>query len=170
MDVRDAIEADADALATLSDSPVDVMRNLVHDRTVRVAVDATASAPTADDASGGTNSSSEQADETTNASGEGKESSTEIAGFVSFDARDETVYVTQIAGSQATCSRLLEEPIGFARREGMTVELLVPEGETDIRDAVEAAQFVASGQGPRFSGRPTTRYRLDPDSETASST
>jgi len=37
MDVRDAVEADAERLAELTDSPQDVMRNLVHDRTVRVA-------------------------------------------------------------------------------------------------------------------------------------
>ena len=35
MDVRDAVEADADRLAALTGSPRDVMRNLVHDRTVR---------------------------------------------------------------------------------------------------------------------------------------
>ena len=37
MDVRDAVEDDADRLAELTDTPTDVMRNLVHDRTVRVA-------------------------------------------------------------------------------------------------------------------------------------
>ena len=37
MDVRDAVETDAERLAALTDAPVDVMRNLVHDRTVRVA-------------------------------------------------------------------------------------------------------------------------------------
>lgn len=37
MNVRDAVEADAERLAALTDAPTDVMRNLVHDRTVRVA-------------------------------------------------------------------------------------------------------------------------------------
>lgn len=37
MDVRDAVEADAGRLAALTDAPADVMRNLIHDRTVRVA-------------------------------------------------------------------------------------------------------------------------------------
>ncbi|WP_254542911.1 hypothetical protein [Halomarina pelagica] len=41
MDVRDAVEADAERLAELTESPEDVMRNLVHDRTVRVGVDET---------------------------------------------------------------------------------------------------------------------------------
>ena len=36
MDVRDAVEADAERIATLADAPVDAMRALVHDRTVRV--------------------------------------------------------------------------------------------------------------------------------------
>ncbi|PSP87309.1 hypothetical protein BRC90_10840 [Halobacteriales archaeon QS_4_69_34] len=39
MEVRDAVEADAGRLAALTDAPTDVMRNLVHDRTVRVAED-----------------------------------------------------------------------------------------------------------------------------------
>ncbi|MFB6172010.1 MAG: hypothetical protein ABEJ23_05705 [Haloarculaceae archaeon] len=39
MEVRDATEADAEQLAELTGAPADVMRNLVHDRTVRVAVD-----------------------------------------------------------------------------------------------------------------------------------
>jgi hypothetical protein len=37
MNVRDAVEADAERLAALTGAPTDVMRNLVHDRTVRVA-------------------------------------------------------------------------------------------------------------------------------------
>lgn len=39
MEVRDAIEADAESLAALADAPAETMRNLVHDRTVRVADD-----------------------------------------------------------------------------------------------------------------------------------
>lgn len=39
MNVRDAVEADAERLAALTDAPTDVMRNLIHDRTVRVADD-----------------------------------------------------------------------------------------------------------------------------------
>ena len=40
MEVREAVEADAERLATLADAPTDTMRNLVHDRTVRVAENA----------------------------------------------------------------------------------------------------------------------------------
>ncbi|WP_135664648.1 hypothetical protein [Halorhabdus rudnickae] len=129
MEVRDAVEADTERLAELTASPVDVMRNLVHDRTVRVALDP-------DDES--------------------------IVGFVSFDARREVVHVTQFEGTTAACTRLLEEPIGFARRETMAVEVLLPDSRTDIRGVLEQEGFEEDGTGPRFDGEPTVRYRLDP--------
>jgi hypothetical protein len=135
MDLRDAVEADADRLADLTDTPRDVMVNLVHDRTVRVAVDSTVGAD---------------------------EDEGDIRGFVSYDARADTVHVTQIEGDGDACNRLLEEPIRFAEREGMAVEVLVPEDETDTRDVAEAAGFEAVGSGPTFEGRPTVRLRLDP--------
>jgi hypothetical protein len=130
MDVRDALEADAEALAGLAGSPRDVMRNLVHDRTVRVAV--------VDD---------------------------ELRGFVSFDARADTVHVTQLAGDPDAVDRLLSEPVEFARAEGMAVELLVPESESALPDAAVAAGFEHRGNGPRFDGEATVRYRLDPEAE-----
>jgi len=154
MDVREAVEADADALAELADSPVDVMRNLVHDRTVRVAVE-----PDAGEA--------KPADEGDHAGDSHGNDLSSIVGFVSFDARDETVHVTQLAGSESACARLLEEPVRFARGETMAVELLVPDGEAAARDAAEAADFATAGSGPRFSGQPTTRYRLEPDPDAA---
>jgi hypothetical protein len=126
MQVRDAVEADAGRLAALTDTPRDVMRNLVHDRTVRVV-----------------------------------EREEEIVGFVSYDAREQTVHVTQLEGDTGTYERLLEEPLGFADAEGMAVELLVPEDETDVRDAALAAGFEERGQGPRFEGQQTTRFRLE---------
>ncbi|WP_415379763.1 hypothetical protein [Halosimplex sp. TS25] len=130
MDIRDAVEADAERLAELTDSPRDVMRNLVHDRTVRVATD----------------------DE-------------EIQGFVSYDAREDTVHVTQLEGTAAVRDSLLEEPIRFATAESMTVELLVPEAESETRESAEDAGFERAGGGPTFEGQPTVRYRLDPGSE-----
>ena len=39
MEVRDAVEADAERLAALADAPTEAMCNLIHDRTVRVADD-----------------------------------------------------------------------------------------------------------------------------------
>ncbi|WP_049929960.1 hypothetical protein [Halosimplex carlsbadense] len=127
MDIRDAVEADAERLAELTGSPQDVMRNLVHDRTVRVATDG----------------------ET-------------IEGFVSYDAREETVHVTQLEGTDGVRDRLLGEPIRFADSEGMAVELLVPEDEGATRDTAEDAGFERTGSGPTFEGQPTVRYRLDP--------
>jgi len=126
MDVRDAVEADADRLAELTGAPTDVMTNLVHDRTVRVGVE----------------------DE-------------RIVGFVSYDAREQTVHVTQLEGSPAVCDRLLEEPVRFARSEGMAVELLVPEPNEDIRSAAAEAGFDQVGSGPLFNGTPTVKYRLE---------
>jgi hypothetical protein len=128
MEIRDAVEADAERMAKLTGSPTDVMRNLVHDRTVRVA-----------------------------------EEGDEVEGFVSFDAQNETVHVTQLEGDPARGRRLLEEPRRFAEREGMTVELLVPEDDDDARTAADRAEFEEYGPGPRFDGTQTTRYRWEPD-------
>jgi len=128
MEIRDAVEADAGRLAELADSPPDVMRNLVHDRTVRVAA-------------------------------EGEE---DVVGFVSYDAKQETVHVTQLAGSAEICEQLLVEPITFAKREHMAVELLVTADESEVEAAVEATGFNNSGSGPKFAGESTVRYRLEP--------
>lgn len=130
MEIRDALEADAERLAELTDAPRDVLRNLIHDRTVRVA--------TGDD---------------------------EIQGFVSFDARENTVHVTQLQGDPEVFDRLLEEPVNFARREGMAVELLVPEGEAGLPEAAKSAGFEDVGQGPRFAGEPTEKFRLEAETE-----
>ncbi|MFC7155992.1 hypothetical protein ACFQPA_11050 [Halomarina halobia] len=127
MDVRDAVEADAERLAELTESPEDVMRNLVHDRTVRVGVvDA------------------------------------DIVGFVSFDAQRDTVYVTQLEGPSEARERLLEEPIRFARNESMQAELLVSAGDEPTREIARDAAFVEAGNGPRFEGTETVRYRWTP--------
>jgi hypothetical protein len=131
MDVRDAVEADADRLAELTEAPTDVLRNLVHDRTVRVAV----------------------REET-------------VVGFVSYDARRDTVHVTQLEGSPDVCDLLLEEPVRFADAEGMAVELLVPEPNSDVRNAADNAGFDQVGNGPLFDGTPTVKYRLDGPSDT----
>jgi len=37
MDVRDAVESDVETLGAIADLPADALRNVVHDRTVRVA-------------------------------------------------------------------------------------------------------------------------------------
>jgi len=144
MEVRDAVEADADALSAIADVPADVVRNLIHDRTVRVAErEPTAAGPNADTA---------------------EEENREVAGFVSFDVRDGTVHVTQLAGTTAACERLLGEPVRFATAEGMTVELLAIEGDDAVQEAAETAGFGRDGPGPQFDGNSTVRYRFDPAS------
>lgn len=127
MEVRDAVESDADPLAELSGAPRDVLRNVIHDRTVRVA-----------------------------------EMDGELAGFVSFDARPGTVYVTQLGGEVAAVERLLGEPVRFARNESMSVELLVATDDEPLRTAADAAGFEEAGPGPRFDEVQTVRYRFEP--------
>jgi len=126
MELRDALEADASRLASLTDTPRDVMRNLVHDRTVRIA-----------------------------------ERDGDIVGFVSYDARDQTIHVTQLEGKESIYEQLLEEPLRFARTENMAVELLVLETESAIQSVASEMGFERTGAGPRFEGEPTVRYRVD---------
>ncbi|WP_248895796.1 hypothetical protein [Haloplanus halobius] len=141
MEVRDAVEADADALAGIADVPADVIRNLIHDRTVRVAQrEPTTAGPNADVGDEGRN----------------------VAGFVSFDVRDATVHVTQLAGTKTACERLLAEPVRFAKSEGMTVELLAINGDETTVEAAKDAGFERQGSGPAFDGETTVRYRFDP--------
>jgi hypothetical protein len=138
MEVRDAIESDAEALAALGDAPTDVMRGVVHDRTVRVLEDAETDDHAENDSPAPT-------------------------GFVSFDARSGTVYVTQLAGeSPDVCSRLLEEPCRFADCEDMAVEFVIEDSHDAAREAAQDTGFEAVGPGPHFEGEQTTRFRLDP--------
>ncbi|QRV17034.1 hypothetical protein JMJ58_09275 [Haloterrigena salifodinae] len=145
MNVRDALEADADALASIADSPTDVMRNLVHDRTVRVAEDGTHD-PNADVSDSQFDGSDPE----------------DLLGFISFDAREDTVHVTQLDGTSEACKQLLGEPVRFAKRESMAVELLVSPDSEVIENAAEELGFERRGRGPRFDGAPTTRFRLEP--------
>ncbi|MCT9094857.1 hypothetical protein [Haloarchaeobius sp. HME9146] len=141
MHVRDAVEADAPALAAIADAPTDVMRNLVHDRTVRVAED--------------------EGIEVNDPNADVEETDTpELLGFVSFDAATDTVHITQLGGTEAACERLLEEPMRFARTEGMAVELLVTDEGSPAAVAAEQAGFEQQGTGPRFEHKQTLRYRF----------
>jgi len=124
MEIRDAVERDAAAMAALTDAPEPVLRNVIHDRSVRVLVE------------------------------EG-----ELRGFVSFDAREDAVFVTQFGGDRDACERLLAEPVGFARAEGLPVEVVLREGDDAMRAAAEATGFEAADPGPRFRGDPTRTYR-----------
>ncbi|KAB1197706.1 MULTISPECIES: hypothetical protein [Haloferax] len=138
MEVRDAVDSDAEALAAVANAPTRAMRRLIRDRTVRVAtadtgVDPNVDAPAADEP---------------------------ILGFVGFDVRDGVVHVTRLDGTEDATRRLLEEPLRFGSAEGLPVEVLVVESEPSLRAAVEYAGFERVGPGPRFDGYPTIRYRL----------
>ncbi|WP_276299529.1 hypothetical protein [Halorussus lipolyticus] len=141
MRVRDAVEEDGAVLGELADAPAEVMHNVVHDRTVRVA--------------------EEPADGETRSEGE---DDAEVVGFVGFDAMPGTVRVTYLRGTREARERLLEEPVRFARKEGMSVEALVPEDEAETKAVVESAGFRQIGTGPRFDGGRTLEYRLEPAS------
>lgn len=147
MEVRDAVEADADALAAIVDAPADVMRNVVHDRTVRVAVRQSDAGPNVD-VEADTEAGADTPDE-------------DVLGFVSFDAREDTVYVTQFGGTADACERLIGEPVRFATNERMDVELLVEMSDDVLTSVAESAGFDAAGRGPSFGGRETVKYRLD---------
>jgi hypothetical protein len=190
MRVRDAVEEDGEVLGELADAPAEVMRNVVHDRTVRVAErppsgDGTQSTEPSD-ANAGDGDSEEaesddvEADEAESANGEtgdddesddgetGDDDESDdaenaaVVGFVGFDAKPGTVRVTYLRGTPEARERLLEEPVRFARKEGMAVEALVPESEAETKEVVEAAGFRRSGTGPRFEGGQTLEYRLEP--------
>lgn len=178
MDVRDAVESDAEVLADLAGAPADVMRNVIHDRTVRVAESSPSATFSDDNDSAGEGSDDPAAgenreggdDEVTDGdSGPGEqgnptetvEDAPEVAGFLSFDVRADTVHVTQFGGDRAAFDRLLDEPVGFADREGLATEVLVTDGDDAMRGALEAAGFEDAGSGPRFGGDATTRYRRE---------
>lgn len=150
MHVRDAVEADADALATLVEVPVEVMENVVHDRTVRVA-EADGSGDDAD--SGGSGDADGDGDRDTDTA--------EIRGFVGFDADRETVSITHLRGPPSVQERLLDAPVEFARTVSMPVEMLVPEGNHDTQDVLEAADFEPIGLGPQFEGQQTLVFRRE---------
>ncbi len=89
------------------------------------------------------------------------EEADDIVGFVSFDARRDAVHITQFDGQREAVERLLDEPIRFARNEGMDVELLVEDQRDDLRRAAADAGFREVGAGPRFGGTKTVKFRLD---------
>ncbi|GAB3032376.1 hypothetical protein [Natronobiforma cellulositropha] len=148
MNVRDALEADADALAAIAGSPTDVMRNLVHDRTVRVAEE---------------NAPDENASVSVDESKFDGSDPDDLLGFVSFDASGGTVHVTQLNGTADACERLLDEPIRFAECESMAVEVLAPRDDDAVSHAIGRFDFDEQGLGPRFDGERTVRFRLEPE-------
>lgn len=154
MRVRDAVEADAAALGSMTGRPQGVVRDMIHDRSVRVGV--TDDAGPADAAGDGADPAGRSADDDADTPVDA------VAGFVAFDVRDGVVHVTNVEGDPDAVRRLFEEPVRFATREGMTVEAVLPTDGTAV-DAAEAVGFAAVGSGPRIDGASTTRYRFDPE-------
>jgi hypothetical protein len=166
MRVRDAIETDAAALASMTGRPRGVVRDMIHDRSVRVAT----GDESVGDESAGDGSTGDDGDTAESAAagaegddGEGTETPADaVRGFVAFDVRGGTVHVTNFGGEPDAVGRLFEEPVRFASREGMAVEAVVPT-DGDAPETVESIGFEAVGRGPRIEGASTTRYRLEPD-------
>ncbi|GAD52586.1 hypothetical protein MBEHAL_1346 [Halarchaeum acidiphilum MH1-52-1] len=143
--VRDAHDGDVDSIAALTTVETGVAERLVRERRVAVAERA--------GGGDGTSGDGETEDDESDA----------IVGVVAYDVADAAVHVTRLAGETEAVAVLLDEPIGFARAEDMSVEALVPDSAAGALDAVTDAGFKAVGEGPRFAGDRTTRYRLTVD-------
>ncbi|EMA66105.1 hypothetical protein C461_13073 [Halorubrum aidingense JCM 13560] len=156
MRVRDALESDAETVAAAIDRPREAVIDMIHDRSVRVAVSADETDGREADHEGDAASGS---DHEGDAASEG-ETGSSVAGFVAFDVHGQTVHVTEFDGDEPTLRRLFEEPRRFADREGLSVEVVVPDSDP-ASEIVEAIGFVPAGPGPRFDGRTTTRYRIE---------
>ena len=153
LDVRDAVEADAETLGAIVDLPADALRNVVHDRTVRIAVE-----PPSDP---GPNADVEP--EADDAAGAADES---VLGFVAFDVREGTVHVTQLAGDAEVAEHLLAEPVRFAVNEGFDVSFVVPTSDADAEAVCcAAASGVRRGDRKR-TGAPSFRASANESSRT----
>ncbi|WP_188883338.1 hypothetical protein [Halarchaeum grantii] len=84
----------------------------------------------------------------------------DATGALAYDADADAVHVTRLVGDAEAVAALLEEPIAFARAETIPVEVVVPASASGALDAVANAGFEDVGDGPRFAGERTARYRL----------
>ena len=82
-----------------------------------------------------------------------------IQGFLAYDAWGGTVHVTALAGDPVVLDALLAEPRRFADREGLPLEIVVPESDTALCEAVQEAGFAEVGEGPQFQDEPSLRFR-----------
>ncbi|MFB6137746.1 MAG: hypothetical protein ABEJ42_05320 [Halobacteriaceae archaeon] len=162
MEVRDGVESDADAVAALTGLPVDAARQLLRDRTVRVAERDDRVGDSDRDEGDGSPARDEGGRGGHAAAGHGGDA--RVEGVVAFSASPGTVHVTQLAGATGPVERLLEEPVRFARAEGMTVEIVIPDDAPEC-PVLETAGFEDTGAGPIFDGDPTRRYRLQVGTE-----
>ncbi|WP_049984009.1 hypothetical protein [Halorubrum sp. BV1] len=168
MRIRDAVEADSEAIAAATGRPRSVVIDTIHDRSVRVAV----AEPKGEQLkSDGESSESDGESSESNDDRRGQHDSPKevenggggdrVIGFVAFDARGNTVHVSDFDGDDGVVRRLLEFPRRFAAREKMALEVVVPNDHD--RQALSEMGFEAIGSGPRFRGKETTRYRIEAD-------
>ncbi|WP_266079538.1 hypothetical protein [Haladaptatus caseinilyticus] len=89
------------------------------------------------------------------------ESNEKIEGFVGFEADEKAVHVTHLFGERSACEHLIAEPVRFAERESMPVEILLPEPKPEIVAVAESTGFEETESGPWFDGKRTRRFRLE---------
>ncbi|SNR58346.1 hypothetical protein [Halorubrum vacuolatum] len=182
MQIRDALESDAEALASLADRPVEATRDMIHERSVRVAITGVDEGCRNDPDVDGHNMNDPRSETEDHMEDPGMETkgersdadasnsdarSDEIVGFVTFDVRTGVVHVTDFNGTQKAMKRLLKSPQRFAQNEGMDVETVIQNDEHNRIDVIEFLGFDSIGDGPRFQGRPTTRFRLELNGKTS---
>ncbi|MFB6069696.1 MAG: hypothetical protein ABEJ76_01625 [Halanaeroarchaeum sp.] len=87
----------------------------------------------------------------------------DLVGFASYDTWSGTVHVSSLVGDPPVVDRLLDEPIRFAEREGLAVEIVVPDDDEDLTETIVDLGFEVVGKGPLFDGKSSHRYRYVQD-------
>lgn len=160
MQVRDAVEGDAAAIARLANLSEDAARRLLRERSVLVASDGGAERAAApDDGSDVTGDGGDQAD---TGDGDGADLA-EVTGCLAYDATTDAVHVTTLAGDREAFESLLAEPLRFADGEELPVEVVVPVSERATQSHLADLDFREAGDGPRFDGEATIRLRRSPE-------
>lgn len=83
----------------------------------------------------------------------------ELLGFLSYETWGGAVHVSTLVGDPAIVDALLEEPRRFGDREGLPVEIVIPESDSTLLEALEEAGFTPVGGGPAFHGEESRRFR-----------
>jgi hypothetical protein len=159
---REATPADAATVASILDVDRRAAERLCRDRAVRIAVE-----------SGGDEPAEPRSDRTRTGSGNERDEGTDgdpdpdpdpnARAVLAYEVRSDAVHVARLAGSNRGVEALLAEPERFADAEGLPVEAVTPAADEDTRSALATAGFEEVGEGPRFEGDRTVRYRLRRD-------
>lgn len=135
MHIRDGHGEDVAAIRALAPGDVDPL-HLIRERTVRVA-------------------------ELEGRDGEDGTEKGAVVGFLAFTSRPRAIHVTRLGGSNDALDALVDDCIEESGRGARPVVAVVPDGGPEAV-ALETKGFEVVAAGPRFRGRETTRYRLEP--------